>query len=237
MLAVNEKSTSDFDPLAGGVHSYRFLNNALRFDNPDIYLDRRYFKFTVIRDPYSRLLSAYLDKIVKPLRQFEDYNQFTKQSIGDCSFINHSFKKIVHSIYRLPDYKLERHWKPQHLFFRNIKLDHVGRLDKIENTYKVLKDLTGIDVVNEVYPLVHTPKRTLYSQDNDPGFAHRPSEVSAFELSRLSYFPPIDSFLTSEINELIKHRFADDWEVYNNVFSRLRKNRGVQKSYRLLFYI
>ena len=96
--------------------------------NPD------YFIFCFVRNPYTRLLSAYLDKIAAEnphkgsiLRAMgEDPSNLSKEV---------SFKEFVDVVCNLSVYDMNVHWRTQYYqtFQDSIKYDYIGRLENFKN--------------------------------------------------------------------------------------------------------
>ncbi|MEX0729859.1 MAG: sulfotransferase family 2 domain-containing protein [Aquisalimonadaceae bacterium] len=88
LLALHDAASQDFDPTREGVHGYRFRTGKLQIKDMRCLARDDYFKFTVIRDPYSRLVSAYLDKLIKPRRTVHI------NSIGCGERLGHGFRMV-----------------------------------------------------------------------------------------------------------------------------------------------
>ncbi|MGQ7848773.1 sulfotransferase family 2 domain-containing protein [Granulosicoccus sp. 3-233] len=107
------------------------------------------YRFTFVRDPYTRLLSAYLSKIARPLRpkaeilavihdkpreEVTDLDQYV--SFGD-------FVKVVCSQETID---MNNHWKPQvdQILFDKIKYDFIGKFESLDDDFaKIVHRLSG----------------------------------------------------------------------------------------------
>jgi len=99
----------------------------------EIFADRSFFKFSFVRNPYVRLLSGYLDKIVHA----EPEKQLILRALGrdkPDSSTDVSFAEFVDVIAQQPPGQRNKHWRLQRVqsFAAFCKLDFVGRLETFE---------------------------------------------------------------------------------------------------------
>jgi hypothetical protein len=102
-------------------------------NNPD------YFVFCFVRDPYTRLLSAYLDKIVRGFPQKvgilaamgEDPGQLSKEI---------TFDEFVDVVCKQDISEMDPHWRIQYYqtFQDTIKYDFIGKLENFVNDSAVV---------------------------------------------------------------------------------------------------
>ncbi|SEK44371.1 sulfotransferase family protein [Ectothiorhodospira marina] len=90
-------------------------------------LDRRFFLFTITRDPYSRILSAYLDKIVTGKRKEKARRALNKSADEDISF--EEFCRYLAQ----GGFTQDPHWYPQDWYIPcdTALLDHVGKMETL----------------------------------------------------------------------------------------------------------
>ncbi len=98
---------------------------------------RKFFKFSFVRNPWDRLLSCYMEKIINPdpntgfLRQLEaTYPGYNFQAMD--------FSDFVRFAHRLPGRRMEPHFMPQHWFFRPSAMDLVGRVENFSEDLQQL---------------------------------------------------------------------------------------------------
>ncbi|MCP3899602.1 MAG: sulfotransferase family protein, partial [Desulfobacteraceae bacterium] len=99
-----------------------------------LLLDPDYFVFCFARNPYTRLLSAYLDKIVKNADQKrniliamgEDPSELSKEI---------SFKEFVDTVCEQSVSQMNPHWRVQYYqtIQDKINYDFIGRMENFEN--------------------------------------------------------------------------------------------------------
>lgn len=210
-IALNSDHAPDFNAGEHKIHSYRLKNRNLQLNDVNALVSDRFFRFTVIRDPFTRLVSGYVDKLVKPVRNGLSWGTYER-----CG--KFSFEEVVESICNLSDAELEKHFRPQITFIRNVPMDHIGLFEHLELTFDVLKERFGVDVRNEVAEQVHSPKRTGYEQ----GASTYVGALRAAEISKREGIPPIEAFYNEDLRRKVAVRFKEDFDLYQRVRDRLK---------------
>lgn len=162
------------------------------------------FKFTVIRNPYSRILSAYINKFVdSQKRHIEAYKSFLKNLVPpelkseyienrDLTFIE--FLNFVHS---QKPYQMNAHWRPQ---FSQAFMDLVNysAVYKFEELNTCLQEL--FDQLNKI---------GCYSETSDDidSLIYRPHKTNADQM--------IDRYYTNECINTFQEIYAVDLEKFN----------------------
>ncbi len=138
---------------------YREFNPFLKISqvgNLEEYFQREdLFKFCFVRNPYTRLLSCYLDKIQKD--QFQ--NRQIKIQLGrrPDSQKEITFNEFVDSVIKQPVMFMDQHWRTQYYqtFQSNIDYDFIGKFENFEEDLFFVLDQLAInrekyyDVSNE----------------------------------------------------------------------------------------
>ncbi len=90
---------------------------------------KKFFKFCFVRNPYERLLSAYLDKIARPSEQRTALAQRTGLRLNDKEGI--SFSDFVDVVCDQSPREMDNHWRPQYhqTLQDKVKHDFVGRAE------------------------------------------------------------------------------------------------------------
>lgn len=95
---VHDKTLS---PLKGA------LSSGLSF--AEIFHSLRMFRFAIVRNPYCRVLSCYLDKIVTNTAE----RQWHQRLLGFSQQEPISFRKFLVAIHRIDDRSRDMHWRSQ----------------------------------------------------------------------------------------------------------------------------
>ncbi|WP_118134984.1 sulfotransferase family protein [Oceanicella sp. SM1341] len=91
-----------------------------------------FFRFCFVRNPYDRLLSAYLDKIVGDRPQAAQVKAVLGRSAGSEAEI--SFAEFVDAVAATPPALMDPHWRPQYLHNCVDEMDYhfIGRMERFE---------------------------------------------------------------------------------------------------------
>lgn len=112
------------------MHRKRFLRE---LDNKY----RGYFKFGFVRNPWDRLLSCYLDKIVR--KRIPRYILTSGRSGGVEFYANMPFAGFVEAVCQVSDEEANGHFRPQHLTICDPggkpMADFVGRFETLSEDF------------------------------------------------------------------------------------------------------
>jgi hypothetical protein len=123
---------------------------------------RDFFVFSFCRNPFTRMISVYEDKIIKRRNHL-----IVTGYPASFFYSNMSFKLFVKRVCSLPDLLSERHFTSQNNFIfpkRINKIDYIGKLENFENSIKNLKiDLSIIPKKNRTKkkPIINYYDRSL----------------------------------------------------------------------------
>ena len=153
-----------------------------------VFNESGFLKFSFVRSPFTRTLSAYLDKIVR--------NQNHKRSIlmalgRDPDDVGQfvSFKEFVRAISTLQPYQMDNHWRPQadQLFLPRIRYDFIGRFEHMgEDLGEILTKIAG---------------RRLAAVDRDVSY-------------RTNAATEITEYYDDEIADLVRTVYAKDFQSF-----------------------
>ena len=163
------------------------------------------FRFCFVRNPYTRALSAYLDKIKRKTRQ---QNGYLKQldpanSAGD----DLTFEDFLEFVARQSYDAMNEHWRPQHVHIRPDLVDYnaIGCFERFNSDLrKIFETIDAAlvsyiekvdehstnanDAVSEYYnPSAVRKVQQIYEDDfllfgysDDPASAHNPPTIVRF---------------------------------------------------------
>ncbi|QDL94412.1 sulfotransferase family protein (plasmid) [Paroceanicella profunda] len=127
----------EFSPLLNVKQAYPFR----RLLQPD----SGFFRFCFVRNPYDRLLSAWLDKIVGDRPQALQVKAVLGLSANATREI--SFAEFVEVVAATPAALMDPHWRPQHLHNCVDVMDYhfIGRMERLEEGMAHVCRETGLD--------------------------------------------------------------------------------------------
>ncbi len=141
------------------------VNGGLRYldlEGPDAELLSRpdIKKYTMVRDPYSRVLSAYLNKVeqrlpVKPEGEGDHFDQivrdieaYRRDALGNSAYPDITFEVFLLWLRDSGSwFAKDEHWAPQTVLLRQpeVKFDIIGRFEQLEKDSRKILDAMGCD--------------------------------------------------------------------------------------------
>ncbi len=168
-------------------------------------LERRYRKVAVARNPYSRIVSFYCDKVLKKENRLPSLS--TKRRIPYAEDM--TFRELVTQIAEIQDSEIECHLRSQthdrvHLFF-----DRVVRVEQFQQDITELSNALGIQ------RLQCTPHRNRTTYNDRAAMQvcdWRPSEF------REQKPPSYRHFFDGDLQRRVKMRYERDIGILNYSF-------------------
>lgn len=196
----------------------------------DDFLESKFF--TVVRNPYVRILSAYLDKVASRPRDAAVWFPFARRFrlAGDAQL---SFNEFLRLVVTEDPSLLDPHFAPQYVncFQGLIGCDFVGRLEEMERVQEFLAGV-GVQVAN------HTPHVTKATElveryygkeeiDLVGGFYGRDFETYGYSLDP-KVLPPISTVREPAVKRetlrlAIEAYTAANWESRRKCIEALRQ--------------
>jgi len=218
---------------ASGVDIHRYVErpeSGLRPATAADWADPGLFRFTLLRNPYTRLVSAYTNKLTGPRVAQNAFFGPVMQAIQAHAGLapdpqrGVSFAETLRWLADQPDPpaepRLDKHLRSQTWFtgIVSTRFDHVGRFEALEPTLDLLASRYGLPVRRRVFDDAKERRRLeKYRSDvAGPPVPHRPG--GSFAAAR--GFPLPEAFFDEELVGLVERRFAADLALYRDVFGR-----------------
>lgn len=162
----------------GGIHPLVKSKAALSAaEAAAVFADPAWFKFSFVRNPLPRLVSAYLDKVVpgkgpaqRLIRHYQARDagspwwQRLLANLRIDAQRSLSFRQLVEQLARehLPD--LDEHFRPQSLLLAGLPLDFVGRVESMQEDFAEVQRRLDTNVA-----LSHQKRQTYLARDEETG--------------------------------------------------------------------
>jgi hypothetical protein len=156
------------------------------------------FRFTFVRNPYSRLASAYRDKVerlaVEKLNDLREYGDerylwilnrdFGLRSLSEVG--QFSFADFVEAICDQEPRKMNIHWRPQviNTCYELVEHDFVGRVESFANDMQRLSEAINLPI----------------------------GDLAASNITNVNHH--LDAYYTPEIADRVYRKFQDDFEAF-----------------------
>lgn len=212
------------DGVLADIHtlSERVNTGLIMADYPEVEAralaaDPDYFRFAVIRNPFDRLLSAYLEKFVQ-----NRHNNFSNsfhaskvvrpvQMARGFSEVDYdtgiSFRDFITFITRQPRGTLDPHWNEQVDYFRDLELDTIVELDRVNDMVAVLEARSGQTL----------PRARENVTDHEAGETYLPAaDLLPGEIEQIRGLHPA-SFWDEALTEAVYGYFARDVDLLEQI--------------------
>lgn len=104
-----------------------------------------YFKFTFVRNPFERLVSFYLDRVLNPT---QNSKKVFKKYYNGIFNPNMNFDELVDAVSSIPDQFADRHFVSQKAIIYDSNnqclADFIGKFENLLNDYKFIKNKYGL---------------------------------------------------------------------------------------------
>ena len=147
-----------------------------------------YFRFTFVRNPWDRLVSCYLNKVVA-----QRPNVFEKFSIyPEIRFNRMSFADFVRFVHHVPDDLCDWHFRPQSAFFDDKRVDFIGQVERFTDDLAQVIERAKLDT--------HLLK-----------YGHKYANKSRHR-------KPYTDYYTAETRRLVAEKYKDDIQRFGYRF-------------------
>ena len=181
--------------------------------------DPAYFRFTVLRDPLSRVVSGYVDKFVvnRGLAAGDAAHRevvmpaiewvYARRGEAPDPERSITFEEFTDYLVHAHDDDLDTHFKPQGAYLQGQAFDFVGAMERMGRVLAVLSKRFGQVLEPEWHN--RTRRRRRPQRPREGAERLLPAQFGRRR-------PHADDLLTPELAERLEHRFAGDrarWEA------------------------
>ena len=162
------------------------------------------FTFVVLRCPYTRIASCFLDKIVDEIISFND-------EMGNK--VNFNFYEFLLQVKSQNQSEREQHWRNQSDFLHYEKYDEYFSLELFSDAIKVL-DAHGF----KVHDTRDSIKHGLSSLNNVDGDFSKVKAIDIKKMKEEGSVPNYKSMFSKTEIELVEDIYKDDIDLYKSHF-------------------
>ena len=187
-------------------------NNNMTFSADLSALVKAKYSFVILRCPFRRVLSAFLDKFLDRTPDSWNYFQKTNREVP----LNHlTFKTFIKSLKNPGVLKSNIHWRPQNDFLVYQEYDDYYSLESFSLFEAAIKDKIGLAIYDTRLTIGHhiTTKTT--------SFLNNACDIPILELMSLkneNNLPTYESFYNEELVEMVGNIYKDDVSFYHSKF-------------------
>lgn len=182
---------------AATLHYNAFLPfyNVWQFGNfPEWLKQKKPFTFCFVRNPYTRLLSGYLDKVVR--NKAQKANILEAMGKADEPDLEISFETFVRVVCEMPIEQQDAHWRVQYYqtFQEGFDYDFIGRFENLEADLRAVAEKIGI--ANFITP-------TTFSTAGKTSRHHATNAAQQLK-----------DYYTPELCDLVRKGYAKDFDHF-----------------------
>ncbi len=197
-----------------GPRNFNWIHtNNLTFRATAAELAKAKYSFVILRDPYRRIASCFLDKMVDQTMIAWTYNALTSYQTAPAMLTFREFVTNLKSRLRGNE-----HWRPQVDFLVYEHYDDIFCLEAFADAAAALRDRIGL-VVHDARGLAKHGSEQFEALDGDESFADKPAHEIA-TLKRSGRIPRTaqlyDASLIAEVGQL----YAADIAFYTKMLKR-----------------
>ena len=152
----------------------------------EVFTGKNYKRFTVVRDPGTRALSGYLEKILQGLRQSEEITE----ALGGKAADTVSFEEFLGVIAVQPSREQDPHWRRQsdHIGLGILNFDSIIHLENLDQSWDQVAQLTNTpDLDGQFYCKKTTHAGTRTDEYFTPEAIELISQIYSTDYVNLNY--------------------------------------------------
>lgn len=171
------------------------------------------YAFVILRCPYTRLYSAFMDKLVNfDIQAWRFYDACNRSfNVHDLTF-----KRFIHEIGSKPVQSLDIHWRRQVDFMLFKDYDDYFCLEKFATAAKSINQKSGVNIIDTRQALGHGIGPIAVISGNPTPFT-----MSALELllqKRAGIVPDPAAMFDTDMVGIVKTLYSDDLDFYAGKF-------------------
>ena len=179
--------------------------------NSDTLIEECY-KFAFVRNPYERLVSAYVNQIV------DQYPPYIPKYASMCSFAGvrewegPTFREFINFIALQQPHEMDPHWMPQVCHLDGVEWDFIGHFEELPTAMDALAERTNVPFPERKR---NRSIRTQIVTQGDMCVADaRLCHLRGFKTCMKGYPASSDVFYTKSIREIVKSIYKKDFERF-----------------------
>jgi hypothetical protein len=171
------------------------------------------YTFVILRCPYARLASCYLDKIVDRTQDaWILYNLIDRtQELSDFTF-----EAFVKFMQKAPLKKGNIHWQPQIDFLVYEEYDDYFCVEELSQAIPTLKEKIGLSVIDARDLTQHGLNHLELVREAESYSKMSPDEI--FSLKRSGQCPDPQLLYNDELIEIVRKCYQPDITLYSEIF-------------------
>ncbi|NES78912.1 MULTISPECIES: tetratricopeptide repeat protein [unclassified Okeania] len=214
-----KESSQDIHEYIGRLEVEMRLTDPSYMQNPD------YFKFVILRNPFKRLVSAYLNLIVKRAKPISFAYKLVMDVYRDLGmepdiYKSITFSQFINYLANTDNDRLNAHWRPQYTFLclGRFQFDYIGQFENLNRVKKDLNQKSQLKIPENIFEY----KRTNYSNYKFENKLHKkhPDELIKL-IKKVGGFPKYEVFYTPELEVMVREKYAEDIKIYEREFNQV----------------
>jgi len=226
LMVEHSDDRQKYQESSQGIHTFvRRDDVGVKLTDPSYMYNPDYFKFVIFRNPFKRLVSAYLNLIGKRARPVSFACKLVKDVYTDLGmkpdiYKSITFSQFINYLVKTEDDLLNPHWRPQHTFLHleEFQFDYIGQFEKLDEVTKYINKKLAVKI-DENWSRYKRTKYTNYQLENK---LHRKYPKDLIRLIRkLGGFPITEQFYTPELEAMVREKYAEDIKIYEREFKQV----------------
>lgn len=172
------------------------------------------YSFIVLRCPYRRIASTFLDKFVS-LTNLS--TRFVDSLASSFDILDLNFVRFLKIVRRQTEGNRDHHWKTQASFWVYEEYSDVFCVEKMENLNRTLREKKILEVV-DARPFTQHSIQELQSNQSDCYSRTSIRVLSA--MKRKGHLPLYENMYCDEAKALVEEIYAEDFSLYNKYLDK-----------------